>query len=96
MAANPIAAGLDLDLSFERLLVVERADDLVRIDDGDVGVGVDVAIECVGNEKALATCMESVRRRGTVVQVGLPTRAAAIDLHKLVTKDITYRGSLGI
>jgi (R,R)-butanediol dehydrogenase/meso-butanediol dehydrogenase/diacetyl reductase len=57
------------------------------------GVGVDVAIECVGNEKALATCIDSVRRRGTVVQVGLPTRAAAIDLHKLVTKDLTYRGS---
>jgi len=57
------------------------------------GVGVDVAIECVGNEKALATCIDSVHRHGTVVQVGLPTRAAAIDLHKLVTKDITYCGS---
>src|ERR1700752_218607 len=39
-------------------------------------VGVDVAIECVGNEKALATCMDSVRRCGTVVQIGLPTRPA--------------------
>ena len=56
-------------------------------------VGVDVAIECVGNEKALAVCMDSVRRCGTIVQVGLPTRATAIDLHKLVTKDLTYRGS---
>jgi (R,R)-butanediol dehydrogenase / meso-butanediol dehydrogenase / diacetyl reductase len=56
-------------------------------------VGVDVAIECVGNEKALAVCMDSVRRHGTIVQVGLPTRATAIDLHKLVTKDLTYRGS---
>ena len=27
------------------------------------------------------------------MQIGLPTRAAAIDLHKLVTKDLTYRGS---
>jgi (R,R)-butanediol dehydrogenase/meso-butanediol dehydrogenase/diacetyl reductase len=57
------------------------------------GVGVDVAVECVGNEKALATCMDAVRRRGTVVQIGLPTRPASIDLHKLVTKDLTYRGS---
>ena len=57
------------------------------------GVGVDVAIECVGNERALATCMDSVRRRGTLVQVGLPTRSTAVDLHKLVTKDLTYRGS---
>jgi (R,R)-butanediol dehydrogenase/meso-butanediol dehydrogenase/diacetyl reductase len=56
-------------------------------------VGVDVAIECVGNEKAVALCMDSVRRCGTIVQVGLPTRATAIDLHKLVTKDLTYCGS---
>ena len=55
--------------------------------------GWDVAIECVGNEKAVALCMDSVRRCGTMVQVGLPTRATAIDLHKLVTKDVTYRGS---
>lgn len=57
------------------------------------GVGADVAIECVGNSRALATCMDAVRRRGTVVQIGLPTKPAEIDLHKLVTKDITYRGS---
>ncbi|HSZ76461.1 MAG TPA: hypothetical protein VK775_03635, partial [Chthoniobacterales bacterium] len=30
---------------------------------------------------------------GTVVQVGLPTRSTGIDLHKLVTKDLSYRGS---
>jgi (R,R)-butanediol dehydrogenase / meso-butanediol dehydrogenase / diacetyl reductase len=57
------------------------------------GVGVDVAVECVGNERALGTCIDSVRRRGTVVQVGLPTRSTGIDLHKLVTKDLSYRGS---
>ena len=34
-------------------------------------VGVDVAIECVGNENALNTCVEAVRRRGMVVQAGL-------------------------
>lgn len=45
--------------------------------------GVNVAIECVGNEKVLAT-MDSVGRRGTLVQVGPPTRGTAIDLHKPV------------
>ena len=56
-------------------------------------VGADVAIECVGNGRALATCMDAVRRRGTVVQIGLPTQPTNIDLHQLVTKDLTYRGS---
>lgn len=59
----------------------------------EAGVGVDVAIECVGNGRALATCMAAVRRRGTLVQVGLPTAPTEIDLHQLVTKDLTYRGS---
>jgi hypothetical protein len=35
------AAGLDLDLGLEGLLV-ERADDLVGVDDRDVGIGLDV------------------------------------------------------
>ncbi len=66
--------------------------DLIR-SQTEAGVGVDVAIECVGNGRALATCMDAVRRNGTVVQIGLPTQPTEIDLHKLVTKDITYRGS---
>ena len=41
-------------------------------------VGVDVAIECVGHERSLATCLESVKRQGVVVQIGLPTTATRI------------------
>jgi len=43
LARAVAAAGLDLDLGLERALAVERADDLVGIDDLDVGVGLDVA-----------------------------------------------------
>jgi (R,R)-butanediol dehydrogenase / meso-butanediol dehydrogenase / diacetyl reductase len=56
-------------------------------------VGVDVAIECAGNENSLAACLHSVRRQGTIVQVGLPTAACNIDLQLLVMKDATLRGS---
>ena len=55
-------------------------------------VGVDVAIECVGHERSLATCLESVKRQG-VVQIGLPTTATRIDLELLVSKAIHLRGS---
>jgi (R,R)-butanediol dehydrogenase/meso-butanediol dehydrogenase/diacetyl reductase len=57
------------------------------------GRGVDVAIECVGHERALGTCIESVRKRGTIVQVGLLTKPGTIDISALVTKDITLEGS---
>src|SRR5258708_18186701 len=32
-------------------------------------VGVDVAIECAGDDNSLAACLRSVRRQGTVIQV---------------------------
>jgi (R,R)-butanediol dehydrogenase/meso-butanediol dehydrogenase/diacetyl reductase len=56
------------------------------------GFGVDVAIECVGHEAALGTCIELVRRRGTIVQVGLLTKPGLIDLNSIAMKDITLEG----
>lgn len=56
------------------------------------GLGVDVAIECVGHEKALGTCIELVRKRGTIAQVGLLTKPGLIDVSALVTKDLTLEG----
>lgn len=57
------------------------------------GLGVDVAIECVGHERALGTCIELVRKRGTIVQVGLLVKPGLVDISALVTKDITLEGS---
>lgn len=57
------------------------------------GLGVDVAIECVGHEKALGTCINLVRKRGTIVQIGLLVKPGLIDVSSIVTKDITLEGS---
>ena len=56
-------------------------------------VGVDVAIECAGNENSLGNCLQAVRRQGVIVQVGLPTAACNFNLQLLVMKDATLRGS---
>ena len=53
------------------------------------GVGVDVALECVGLEVSLNTCVEAVRRQGKVVQVGLHMKPASIDAMLWALKDIT-------
>jgi (R,R)-butanediol dehydrogenase / meso-butanediol dehydrogenase / diacetyl reductase len=53
------------------------------------GVGVDVALECVGAQASLNTCADAVRKRGTVVQVGLHIRPAQIDAMQWALKDIT-------
>jgi (R,R)-butanediol dehydrogenase/meso-butanediol dehydrogenase/diacetyl reductase len=56
------------------------------------GLGVDVAIECAGQGAALNTCLEAVRRRGTVVQVGLHVARCEVDPMLWAFKDLTIAG----
>jgi (R,R)-butanediol dehydrogenase / meso-butanediol dehydrogenase / diacetyl reductase len=56
------------------------------------GVGVDVAIECVGLEVSLNACANAVRRGGRIVQVGLHMKPAAIDAMQWAQKDISFEG----
>ncbi|KEP68877.1 zinc-binding dehydrogenase [Thioclava dalianensis] len=57
------------------------------------GVGVDVALECVGLERSLNACVEAVRRQGKVVQVGLHMKPASIDAMLWALKDITVEAT---
>lgn len=57
------------------------------------GVGCDVALECVGNGAALRDCVDAVRKRGVVVQVGLHPGEAPINWFNVAFKDIDIRGS---
>jgi (R,R)-butanediol dehydrogenase / meso-butanediol dehydrogenase / diacetyl reductase len=56
-------------------------------------VGVDVAIECVGLEASLNTCVGAVRRQGKVVQTGLHLKPASIDAMQWALKDITVEAT---
>ena len=57
------------------------------------GVGVDAAIECSGNERALQTALAAVRSAGRVAQTGLHTRPASIDAMLLAHRDLTLVGT---
>jgi (R,R)-butanediol dehydrogenase/meso-butanediol dehydrogenase/diacetyl reductase len=57
------------------------------------GVGVDVALECVGAEASLNTCVNAVRRQGVVVQVGLHIKPASVDAMLWALKDITVEAT---
>ena len=57
------------------------------------GVGCDVALECVGNERALQGCLDAVRKQGTVVQVGLHPGNSGLHWHTVTFKDVDLRGS---
>jgi (R,R)-butanediol dehydrogenase/meso-butanediol dehydrogenase/diacetyl reductase len=57
------------------------------------GVGVDAAIECVGAEESLNACVDAVRRQGVVVQAGLHSRPATVDVMKWALKDLTVEAT---
>lgn len=57
------------------------------------GLGADVAIECAGNEAALRSCLDAVRAHGTVAQVGLHVKDAAIDAMELSHRELTLVGT---
>lgn len=57
------------------------------------GVGVDVALECVGLEASLNACAEAVRRQGKVVQTGLHIKRASVDAMLWALKDITIEAT---
>ncbi|CAB4952157.1 unannotated protein [freshwater metagenome] len=56
--------------------------------------GIDVIIEASGAPGQLQFAIEMVKRGGTILQVGLPTTAQEIDVHKLVMNEIDIRTTL--
>jgi len=57
------------------------------------GIGVDVAIECAGNARALNDCVAATRRAGTVVQTGLHVGKAEVDPMLWSLNDLTIEGT---
>ena len=57
------------------------------------GVGVDVAMEAVGQADSVKASIESVRKGGTVVLVGNIAPEVVFPLQKVVTRQIRVQGS---
>ena len=57
------------------------------------GVGVDVAIECAGNERALDACVNATRKHGTVVQTGLHVGPASVTPMVWAEHDLSIIGT---
>lgn len=60
-----------------------------------MGLGTDIAIECAGHRDALALCLDTVRRDGTIVQVGLFVKEPTVDMYKLCEKAVRLIGNWG-
>lgn len=55
--------------------------------------GVDVAIDCAGNQPAMSDCCRSVRTGGTVMQTALHTEPIELDTREVTLRDLTIRGA---
>ena len=71
----------------------ESLEDRVRQETTE-GIGVDAAVECAGNARALEACIDAVRAQGVVVVVGLMQGKVGVSPFQLILKDLTIQGSL--
>jgi len=58
------------------------------------GMGVDVAMECIGNPETITQAFESVRAGGTVCVVGYSFKSPALNAARLMYKEIELSGSV--
>jgi (R,R)-butanediol dehydrogenase/meso-butanediol dehydrogenase/diacetyl reductase len=75
---NPARARRAEGIGATEIFNPRETDVAAEIKDRTGGIGVDVAIECAGNERALETCVTATRKHGTVVQTGLHVGPASV------------------
>ena len=92
---NPNRRRIIAEIAPYAVVVDPKGEDLMALvrELTEEGVGVDVALECVGLEASLNACADAVRRQGKVVQVGLHTKRASIDAMRWAMKDITLEAT---
>jgi (R,R)-butanediol dehydrogenase / meso-butanediol dehydrogenase / diacetyl reductase len=84
-----LAAGLDIGTVVDPTAVGFA--DLIA--DLTAGIGVDLAVECSGTSAGLASAVTNTRRRGNIVQTGLHTVPATVDMMALAEKELRLHGS---
>ncbi len=90
---NPQRAALARSIGVTEVLDPSQVDVALELHERTGGIGVDVAIECVGNAQALDACVRSTRRAGVVVQTGLHVGPAEVDPMTWALNDLTIRGT---
>lgn len=76
------------------------ADHIIASDDAEKeifgltsGEGVDVAIECSGAQTAASLCLKTLRRGGSLTQVGIFGKPVNLDLDQVLYKELRVSGS---
>lgn len=79
----------------DRLIDVSAEDPATVALERTQGRGIDVVIECAGQESALRSAVQALTPGGEVRLVGVPAEAIAVDLSAWILKGITVRAIHG-
>ncbi|MFP7335104.1 alcohol dehydrogenase catalytic domain-containing protein [Shouchella clausii] len=98
-----IVAGTDVDgtrlelakkMGASRIVNVnkENLDDIVK--NKTIGKGVDFAVECAGHPSSINTCLQQLKNKGKLVQLGIVGSKVTLDYDLIIYKQITLQGSV--
>jgi (R,R)-butanediol dehydrogenase/meso-butanediol dehydrogenase/diacetyl reductase len=90
---NPRRAARAANLGAAEVFDPRSTDVTGELKERTEGVGVDVAIECAGNERALDACVMATRKAGTVVQTGLHVDQASVTPMVWAEHDLSIIGT---
>jgi L-iditol 2-dehydrogenase len=78
------------------LAVDTEKEDIKKKLDQELGIGeVDICFECAGAAGSFISCMEHVKKMGSLIQMGIFRRDILLDFNKIVFKQLSIYGSLG-
>jgi len=81
-------------LGADYVVDVSKEDLIKKANDISSGKGVDVAIECAGNDRAVRSGIEAIRKQGQYLQVGLLGRDMELRFDSIAYKEIKVTGSI--
>jgi L-iditol 2-dehydrogenase len=101
--AKVVVSGTPDDRARLELAKALGADAVVDAGTGDLaktvgdltaGAGVDVAVECAGNDRAVRSALDALRRQGRYLQLGLLGRDMQLSFDTILYKELAVTGSI--
>ncbi|ELZ05965.1 zinc-dependent alcohol dehydrogenase [Natrialba asiatica] len=104
LGANVIVSGLDQDAQYRLPLLEELGIETVNVQSEDLderadeftdGSGFDVVFDSTGHHTGIGTAVDSARKGGQVVVVGIPNESSEVTLTSVVRGEIEVNTSYG-
>lgn len=104
LGANVLVSGLQQDAAYRLPLLTDLGIETVNVDDEDLGdrterftdgIGFDVVFDTTGHHAGIGTAVDSVRKGGQVVVVGIPNDASEVAFTSIVRGEIDINTSYG-